>query len=204
MFSTFCPTRRVFAFLGIFSCVLFTSSAVRAQRVIEGPRTSPNTSMRTYRIGDERIRYIVRTVEGPNFDVASLAAVAKRYTQEAMDKDSVTHAWDNKWYFFPVPNVAERKKYLLVIAHNVVRGEIGWVAAVNEGNRWTTLNNEGVSNSLWNGQGIQYLFYFNGHRVDLNFYNPHEGGWTANDIFYKISDPLDPRVRLRDDETYKF
>ncbi len=132
-----------------------------------------------YNIGDEQIKFVASIVDTNNDN--SLKRIASSVPTRCDD----THVWDDKWYYWTLPD--NRNKYLLLTWKNITTGEYGYAFIHNTPQNWWYKTNESGYATIANNQQKKLTWSSNGHRIDIDIKNPeNRNGWTANDIWYSF------------------
>lgn len=149
---------------------------------LAAPGPKPDAAgRRSYPIGNEKVRFLVKKISGGSLNVASM----KPHVLDLVNlpPTTITHIWDDKWYKRTLPpNYSE---YWMMVAHNITRKTFTWAVIKNTPSTWYVLFNDGSIKTPGNGDQAKYRMTWSGQVVDLDVRNPKNiYGITGNDIFY--------------------
>jgi hypothetical protein len=132
-----------------------------------------------YNVGDEKVKFVSQIVY-TNFD-SELKQIASSVSAICDGTD----VWDDKWYFWTLPD--NRAKYLLLTWKNLNSGEYGYAFIQNTPQTWWYKTNSSGFQSIPNGVQRKQTWSTNGTKIDIDLKNPkNSNGWTANDIWYSF------------------
>jgi hypothetical protein len=106
-----------------------------------------------------------------------------RMAEGVADVCEGTRAWDDKWYYYTLPD--DKVDNLLLVWRNIDSHAYGYVAIKNTPNLWLVYSNTG-NGGPWhikNDEQLKFSWTTDGRRIDIDVKNPRNvDGWTANDI----------------------
>lgn len=132
-----------------------------------------------YNVGNERVKFVAQEV------YTNVDGDLKRIAQSVSSACNAAHVWDDKWYYWRLPD--NRAKYLLLVWKNLNSGEYGYAFIQNTPQDWWYKTNSRGFATVPNGQQKKITWSTNGYRIDIDLKNPeNRNGWTANDIWYSF------------------